>query len=169
MRHAAIQLILCVLAGLAANEMQAQFMLVEDTVGTQADYPLSNIAHISFSDGVMTIRLADNNSDAYALGSLRHLSFLDSLLLSDDNQNIAGDLIRIYPNPARDELKIDLSGAAQSYGTFNIMSLGGKLLKTQAIKASGIITLDISMLNDGIYICQFINKTGIFSVKMIKQ
>lgn len=169
MRHAVIILIMCVLAGLAANKMQAQFVLVEDTVGTQTDYPLSNIAHIRFSQGIMTIRLADNNSDAYTLGSLRHLSFSDSLLVSDHTENIADNLLRIYPNPVQNELKIDLSGAVRSYGTLNIMSLDGKLMITRKLKSSGIISVDVSVLNDGIYICQFINEDGIFTVKMIKQ
>jgi len=75
----------------------------------------------------------------------------------------------MYPNPVYNELKIDLSGAACPNGTLIILSLEGKLLKTQQITGPGIISVNMSHLPRGTYICQFSNEAEMKSIKIIKQ
>lgn len=168
MRHKGLILIVLIIAGLSLTELQAQSMVVKENAGIQTAYSLSNISKLSFSSGKLTISRVDSSSVEYALSSLQYLSFSDSTSVNIEQENISDHLIRIYPNPVHNELKIDLSAATCPNGTLNILSLEGKLLITQQITGSDIISVDMSHLPRGTYICHFSNEEEIKSIKIIK-
>ncbi len=69
-------------------------------------------------------------------------------LLSDDWN------IRIYPNPALDILKLDLSGSGKSEIGISIMDLQGRLVKhvsTSIVDGLNTIKIDINSLAKGVY------------------
>jgi hypothetical protein len=157
------------LAGLGWSELHAQSMYVKENDGTQTAYSLSNIRKLSFSSASLTITESSNNNVVYALSELRYLSFSDSTAVNVGPEFIAEHVIRMYPNPVHNELKIDLSDAVQPAGTLSIISLEGRLLKTEQISGPGILSLDMSHLPGGTYICSFSNGTENKAVKIIKQ
>ncbi len=169
MRLKEIVLIVIIIIGLGRTDLQAQYMYVEESVGTQTTYSLSNISKISFCSGKLTIFQSDSSSATYALDSVRYLSFSDSTLVSNGPKNTLSHSLKAYPNPVSRELKIDLSNTACPIGTLNILSIEGKLIKTQEISGSNIISVDMSRLPRGIYFCQFISEAEIRSFKIIKQ
>ena len=169
MRYLALVLIIFFLAGAGFSALQAQSMHVKDTAGTQTTYTLSHIASLHFLPGELRIKLIDDSIGAYTLGSLRYLSFSDSSSVYIDSEQTVNHLIKIYPNPVFSELKIDLSAAATPRGTLDIISLDGKLINTQQLAGSGIITVSMSQLRRGIYICRFSNQTEQKIVKVYKK
>ena len=169
MRHKGLNLIVIILFGLGLTELQAQSMYVQEVDGTQTAYSLSNITKISFSSANLIITQIDNSSEDYTLGSVQYLSFSDSTSVSNGPENIESHDIRMYPNPVYRDLKIDLSSAVLPHGTLHILSVEGRLLKTLQIKGSGIISVEMSHLPKGIYICLFSNEAETKSFKIIKQ
>lgn len=169
MRHKKTKLILFFLIGLGFFELQAQSLYVKEIAGTQTTYTLSNISKISFSPGSLTISLFDNSHEEYVLDSLRYLSFSDSTAVSIESKKNTKQIISIYPNPVSEELRIDISGTECPNGTLNILSIDGKLLKTQQISSLGITLVNMRQLPRGTYICQFSCEAEIKTVKIIKQ
>jgi len=149
-------------------ELQAQSLYVKKYNGTQTAFSLSNISKLSFSSGNLIISKVDSSA-VYNLSNVRHLIFADSTSVHTDPEIIVNHDIRIYPNPVSQELKIDLSDAICPDGTLIILSLEGKLLIAQQIRGPGIISVDISHLPGGTYICHFSNEAEIKSAKIIKQ
>ena len=73
-----------------------------------------------------------------------------------------------YPNPVTDELNIDLTGVTGE-GTISVITLEGKLIQTQNTSGNSLITLNLSHLSQGIYLCRFSKAEGIKIIKIIKQ
>ena len=66
--------------------------------------------------------------------------------------------LNIYPNPARDQLYLELSGSETSY-QITLIDITGRTIirKNNYSEATGIITLDTSAILPGIYILQVIS------------
>ena len=169
MRYQVLVLFISFLAGAEVPGLQAQSLHVKDTAGIQTNYSLSHITSLYFLQGELRIKLVDNSSDAYPLGSLQYLSFSDSTSVHIDPEQVVNNLIKMYPNPVLSELKIDLSAAATPRGTLDIMSLDGKLINKQQLAGSGIITINMSQLHQGIYICRFSNQSEQRIIKIYKK
>ena len=169
MRHKRLKLIGLLMLGLGLTGLQAQIMFVKETNGTQTAYVMNNIRKMSFSLGNLNITNNDNDSVVYALNGLRHLKYLK--IPTDLNKPllVQNQKIFVFPNPATNELKIDLSGVAKPVGTINIISIEGKTIISQKTTNEMVITLDISSLPKGIYLCRYSNSTEINTVKFIKQ
>ena len=74
-----------------------------------------------------------------------------------------------FPNPVKDILNIDLTGITVE-GVISILSINGKLMHTQhTIANSGLVTLNLSQLPKGIYLCRYLSTTEVKRIKIIKQ
>lgn len=72
-----------------------------------------------------------------------------------------------YPNPVTDVLNVDLTGVTGE-GTISILTLEGKAIQTQTTNGNSLITLNLSHLSQGIYLCRYSNAVEIKTVKLIK-
>lgn len=82
---------------------------------------------------------------------------------SDDG---TGDII-IYPNPTNSSITIDFNHSVYSQpDTYNLMDIVGKKIEISSIRNNNIITIDMSMLQPGLYILEVI-KGNQKSVKKI--
>lgn len=87
-----------------------------------------------------------------------------SLLASDEVINHTQ--INVYPNPAKDELNIDLNG--QLILEITVFDLNGHvILRNQNIKQRKI-QIDLSALNAGAYILQVVSSYGLHFERLIK-
>ena len=170
MRHKRLKFSAVLLLGLGLTGLKAQTMYVKENSGTQTPYTLSDVQTMTFSEGNAIIQKTDNTTNYYYyLSELRYLNFIDltvgipeQLIPLGHSQFIA------YPNPVNDVLNIDLKGG-ESQGKISILSLEGKLLKAQKTDGSNTVTLNLSQLPQGIYLCQFTSTAEIKAVKIIKQ
>ena len=80
----------------------------------------------------------------------------------------------LYPNPAKNELNVRYvrSKIRGETGELSIWSIDGKQMIHQKVASSNSknnITLDISSLNDGIYIVKYISSSGLQTSRFLKQ
>ena len=157
------------LLGLGLTSLQAQTMYVKKSSGTQTAYTLSNVRKMTFSGGNATVHKTDNTTSVYALSGLRYLNFTDlTTSISEQPMLLASAALITYPNPVNNVLNIDLTGEA-SEGSVSILTLEGKLLQEQKTNGANTVTLNLSQLPQGIYLCRYVSTTDIKTVKIIKQ
>lgn len=150
----------------AAN---AQSMYVKESNGMQTAYSLVDIRKMNFSSGNLTITKMDNSNSIIALNSLKYISFTDySTTISEYTKEVPTE-IKVYPNPIFNELNIDFSGTNILNGKICILSIEGKLIKTQQLLGSASLTIDMSNIPQGVYLCRFSNEKEIKTIKIIKQ
>lgn len=169
MQHKKLKFSVVLLLGLGLTELHAQTMYVKEISGAQTAYTLSNMRKISFSSGNLTVTKTDNISNVYALGALRYLNFSDNTTIFNEPLSIQSQKLKVYPNPVSDILNIDLTGMVETIGILSILSFEGKTLVSQQVNNKDVISLDISHLPAGIYLCRYSNATEIKIVKIIKQ
>jgi hypothetical protein len=61
----------------------------------------------------------------------------------------------LYPNPVNEKVTVELTGKAN--GTLTILDLNGKVILSAEVLQSTMI-IDLSALNNGIYVYSFMNK-----------
>ena len=69
--------------------------------------------------------------------------------------------VNVYPNPASEQIKIAISGESNTTGA--IYSSTGELVKQFKLEFNGEKTIDVSNLNNGIYLI----KIGTFTKKLL--
>ena len=169
MRHKKLQLSAILLLGLGLTGLQAQTMYVKQSSGTQTAYALSNIQKMTFSSGNVTVQKTDNTTGVYALSGLKYLSFQDFTTGINEPQMAAGNTLLTYPNPVADLLTIDLTGTKNGEGRISILNLEGKVMQTQKTSGMSIVTLNLSQLPQGVYLCRYTNGAETKTVKIIKK
>ena len=169
MRHKRLKFSAVLLLGLGLTGLQAQTMYVKESSGTQTAYTLSNIQKMSFSSGNLTVTKTDNSSGVFALSDLRYLNFSNITADLQEDLSVKSQQLKVYPNPAGDILNIDLTGMSEAEGTLSILNFEGKTVLSRQVNNEGVLSLDISSLPTGIYLCRYSNATEIKTVKIIKQ
>lgn len=169
MRQKPLKLSALLLLGLGLTGLQAQTMYVTEKSGTQTAYALSSIRKMTFSGGNATIQKTDNSTGVYAISGLSYLNFTDlSTGITESTMQLGVSNLITYPNPVKELLNIDLSNLPAE-GTISILTLDGKMIQTLNINGNSLITLNISNLVQGIYLCRYSNAEVIKTVKIIKQ
>ena len=164
MKHKRLKtLVLLLGAGLLG--IHAQNMYVQENSGTKTTYVLDDIQKLSFADGNLTIDKT-GNSKVYALSDLRYINFQEFTVNLAETKAI-GESMSIYPNPANHLLNIALKGEAS--GTISIINLEGQVMETIQANRAGLVSIDISHLPNGFYICRHINDKETKTIKFIKQ
>ena len=69
--------------------------------------------------------------------------------------------IHVYPNPAKDNIKVFASNLSDN-ASINIITTSGKIMKSTKMY-SGINSIPITLLSDGMYIIQVINNNHLIS------
>ena len=169
MRHKQLKLSAVLLFGLGLSGLHAQTMYVKENKGTQTAFTLSNIKKMSFSSGNITVTKTDNTKGVFALYNLRYLNFTDLSTKIEEPLSFQKRMLSVYPNPVRNVLNIDLTGTAQVEGTLIIFNFEGKTVLNRQVSHVGVLSLDISHLPKGLYLCRYANLTETRTVKIIKQ
>lgn len=169
MRHKRLKLSAVLMLVLGLTGLQAQTMYVKEKNSTQTAYALSNIRKMTFSGGNVTIQKTDNSTGVYGLSGVRYLNFTDLTTgIVEPTMRLGNANLITYPNPITDLLTIDLTGVI-GVGTISILTLEGKVLQTQNINGSSLVTLKLNHLSQGIYLCRYSTAAEIKTVKIIKK
>ncbi len=169
MQNKRLKLSAALLLGLGLTGLQAQTMYVKQSNGTQTDYALSNIQKMSFSSGNLTVTKTDNTNSVYALNNLWYFNFTDLSTNIEEPESVQNHMLSVYPNPVTNVLNIDLTGTVQEEGTLFIFNFEGKAVLKWQLSNTGVLSLDISHLPKGLYLCRYANVTETRTVKIIKQ
>ncbi len=79
--------------------------------------------------------------------------------------NIAKYSFKVYPNPAKEILHIDLQNTTKQYG-FQIIDMTGKIIFNQSI-LNNKTEIDISNFSTGIYLIRLVNNNEIYTERLI--
>lgn len=89
--------------------------------------------------------------------------------ISEELLNTEAKNVVIYPNPAYDEININLENSDSIDSKMNIYAIDGKLVQNNTLSSQSN-TVNISNLNSGYYIIKIINNNGTVSThKLIKK
>ncbi|MCF8428861.1 MAG: T9SS type A sorting domain-containing protein, partial [Bacteroidia bacterium] len=104
--------------------------------------------------------------DSLSKGDKRfELLFKNTATINNElTNNISNTQLSVYPNPAVDVLNISLSHGT-AIETVNIYNVSGKLLNFTKLNVNQI---DISQLNNGVYMLEAITANGTFKAKFVK-
>lgn len=169
MRYKQLQLSILLFLGVGLTGLQAQTMYVKQSNGTQTTYTLDNVRKMTFSSGEVAIHKSDNSIGAYALSELTYLSFTDYETGISEPAFSITEYLHIYPNPVEDVLNVDLSLVDNAHGTLSILSIDGRLLYSQQINESSMVTISMSQFTQSFYLCRYSSSKEIRTVKIIKQ
>lgn len=75
--------------------------------------------------------------------------------------------VRIYPNPTRGQLRVEVQGDTQQY-TYRLLSMGGALIAQGQHDGGSPLPLDLSAQPDGAYLLQLIWPNDRCTYKIIK-
>lgn len=90
------------------------------------------------------------------------------LITSTSENLLEGNKLIVYPNPANDQLNFDLSNL-KSNSTLSIYNLKGQLVQQVQGQSPAKVNLDISKLNEGMYLIQVQSENEVISTRFIKQ
>ena len=102
----------------------------------------------------------------FALSDLRYLNFSNITTDLQEDLSVKSQQLKVYPNPVGDILNINLTGKSETEGTLSILNFEGKTLVTRKVSNEGVLSLDISHLPTGIYLCRYSNATEIKTVEL---
>ncbi len=77
--------------------------------------------------------------------------------------------IKIYPNPTKNNITLDLTRRKSDYNLLEIYSCTGKLLLTKNIKLKEIINLNVSSFFKGIYLLKLTGENTVTMKKFVKK
>jgi len=169
MKHNQLQISALLLLGSGLTGLQAQTMYVKQSNGTQTAYAYTNLRKITFTSGNVTVQKTDKTTGVYALSSIKYLSFQDFTTGINEPQMAAGNTLLTYPNPEADMLNIDLTGTKNGEGRISILNIAGKVMQTQKTSGMGMLTLNLSQLPQGIYLCRYTSGAETKTVKIVKK
>ncbi len=87
----------------------------------------------------------------------------------EDLDNNGGAAIRFFPNPARDLLNINFQGEVASEVEIQMINTLGKIVYQRILPGSDLVSLNLSGLNSGMYICLIKMGDKLLTKKIIKQ
>lgn len=108
------------------------------------------------ADGVWTLKVSDvGNNDGGAINavSLNFCNVVPGTLSSNDN--VLGSL-KVYPNPAKGIVNIDLAGSVTGETTYELFDVQGRKVISK-VSSNNIETLNIENLSEGIYMLSIQN------------
>ncbi len=172
MQHKLLISCVILLFGFALTGVPAQTMNIKESSGTQVTYSLNSVQKMTFSEGNVNVLKIDNSIVGYSLSGLRYFNFSKvedvTSIISEPSIFLDFSTLNAYPNPVLDLLTIDLSGI-MGEGIITIMTLEGKTIQMQTAIGKELITMNLSSLSNGIYLCRYSGTEEVRTVKIVKQ
>jgi subtilisin-like proprotein convertase family protein len=130
--------------------------------------PFESLSSINglVADGTWTLNVLDvGNQDGGVINavSLNFCKVTPSTLHSNDNVFTA---LKIYPNPAKGFVTIDLAGSVNGETTYELFDVQGRKVISK-VSSSNLETLNIENLSDGIYMLTLQNGSNKTTKKVI--
>ncbi|MBK6264439.1 carbohydrate-binding protein [Marivirga sp. S37H4] len=106
------------------------------------------------------------NKQSFVVGNCGNNS-ARTLILANDKISENDKMIRVYPNPTKTYLNIDITDA-EIYTTIKIFTVHGKLLNQFSTEGKNSIRVNTSSFPSGIYFLELSGNSGTETVKIIK-
>jgi hypothetical protein len=145
------------------NEIYAyNSVLTANNQWEQFSVDLTNVASQSITRFVLFLDQTVVNWDMYYLDDFNLTS--TPLLVQDINDS---EIIDVYPQPAKDNLNIDIKFSHNDVSRLDLYDIQGKvLLSTVVNQNSNNVSLDVSELNSGIYFVKVQSENNLYTKKV---
>ncbi len=79
------------------------------------------------------------------------------------------EVLRVFPNPAKDNISIKYEGFQEGIYQFDIMNINGQILTSERMifGEEGLIEMDVSHLEKGVYILSFRNGENLINKRLV--
>ena len=157
------------LASLSIISLDAQSLYLMKNDQSLLEYTTSSPKSLSFHNDKFIIK--DNGvTHEILLSEIRYISFENNDLttnISDKSSKVS--IMSCYPNPADNELNLELNNATGNI-SIEILSTSGQIvLKEQSSFSNNLHTINVSGLESGIYLCKATTEEAIKMTSFIKQ
>lgn len=131
------------------------------------DYILKNWAYTDLSKlgffDTLTFRLESSDQGQFGMNTPAFFCIdnFEYEVTTSINEIAKNNAVKIYPNPSTENIHVNYEG---DFSTINIINLQGKTILQSTNK-----NIDISSLENGIYIAQIITENGVLNTKFVKQ
>ncbi len=113
------------------------------------------------------IRNAYNDWDLEANVSIPYIHIGDAPeVTSARTQKVNNSLLSVYPNPAKDQINLDLSSMGASNASVKIMNANGMVVYEGSVSGT-TEAINTSSFNKGIYVVQVSNETQVSNKKIV--
>ena len=99
-------------------------------------------------------------------GGIAYFKGVDAVISVEEYKMLEG--IFVYPNPAKDQLTLDLGTNNLKNASVKVLDLLGKTLTHQKV-SSNKTTISLNGLRQGIYLVKFTNNLGSKVFKVVKE
>ena len=164
MKHNALLLVFFL--NLSFINVYAQSMAVNQLDGNQSTYNLTTVLNMTFTSGNFNVK-AQDITNSFTLLNFKNLKFTPGLYTSNRGETNE-DLFRVFPNPVKNNLTVNLNGAIAQDALLRIYSIEGKLMTFQTISNPSTI-LNLSKLAAGFYYCNYFNGSKTKTIKIVKE
>lgn len=147
----------------------AQSMYVKHKTGNVTSIVLNSIRNVGFNSGQLIVNLKDGSVQPLVLSEIKTLTFTPITGLPDGAKDFFN--FRLYPNPVGDFLSVELPKSTDNSLRIELLSLDGRLLYAQTVgpQIESAITIDVSILKHGLYLCHILNDNKLYTQKFIKK
>lgn len=112
------------------------------------------------------VREAYNDATISATVSIATIRVGDAVTTSSTSPSVNNSLLSVYPNPAKDQINIDLSSMNTSDASVKIMNANGTLVY-EAKTSNSNETINTSSFNKGIYLVQVSAGNNVSNKKIV--
>lgn len=146
-----------------------QSMYVNRKTGNVTSIVLNSIRNVGFNSGQLIVNLKDGSVQSLVLSEIKTLTFAPITGLPDRTKDFFS--FRLYPNPVDDFLSVELPKSNDNSVRIELLSLDGRVLYTQTVNSQieSAITIDVSILKHGLYLCHILNDNKLYTQKIIKK
>jgi len=147
----------------------AQSMYINDKTGNITTIVLNSLKHLSFNSGHLIVNSKSGGAQSIVLSEIKILTFTPITGLPDDAKDFLD--FRLYPNPVGDFMSVELPKSNDNSVRIELLSLEGRVLYTQSgdSQTESAITINVSSLKQGLYLCRILNDNKINTQKFIKK
>ncbi len=136
---------------------------------TQVSLSLDKLRKLSFDTEYMYVTLESKENFSYSLENMRSAIFFTDVSTSVETVELAVDFeLTAFPNPVQEVLRILLPTNNAMPGNIMLYNNKGQLIQNIAIKDEVQISIDVSGLTSGLYLCIYRSEGISKSVKFIK-
>jgi hypothetical protein len=154
------------LAGLQAQNT----MFVNERSGTQTPYAFTSINKLTFASDNMTVNKKDGSTSIYALTDIRYLNFGITTAIAEISGEKGNDIL-LFPSPVKDQLHIRYESKTTGNVQLQILNVQGKFIYQQtlcSLYGTNYLTIPVTKLEHGMYMCRLQNGSKIETAKFIK-
>lgn len=89
--------------------------------------------------------------------------------LTNTKEASTQNAFEIYPNPTTESINLLFQSDLAATGTIQIVDAQGRILKTLPLTTDQTQEINITGLPNGLYLCQILTDTGLYTHKFVKQ